>query len=111
MKVVAVIPSRLASTRLPCKMLREIAGEPLLGRVYRAVKRCTSLSDVIVATDAEEILNYCQKQGFSVRMTSGSHRSGTERVHEVSTAVAAAVYLNVHGDEPLTRPEHIDSLI
>lgn len=111
MKVVAVIPARLASTRLPRKMLREIAGEPLLAWVYRAVKRCASLSEVVVATDADEILNYCRQQGFSVRMTSASHRSGTERVHEISTLIAADVYLNVQGDEPLTRPEHIDSLL
>jgi 3-deoxy-manno-octulosonate cytidylyltransferase (CMP-KDO synthetase) len=111
MKVVAVIPARLASTRLPRKMLREIAGQPLVAWVYRAVKRCTSLSEVVVATDAEEILNYCQRQGFSACMTSASHRSGTERVHEISTVMAAEAYLNVQGDEPLTRPEHIDSLL
>ncbi len=111
MKVVAVIPARLASTRLPRKMLREIAGVPLLARVYRAVRQCASLSEVVVATDAEEILSYCRAQGFSARMTSGAHRSGTERVHEISTFVAADVYLNVQGDEPLTRPEHIDGLL
>ncbi len=111
MKVVAVIPARLASTRLPRKMLREIAGAPLLAWVYRAVRRCASLSEVVVATDADEILDYCRQQGFSARMTSASHRSGTERVHEISTVMAADVYLNVQGDEPLTRPEHVDSLL
>ncbi len=111
MKVVVVIPARLASTRLPRKMLREIAGEPLLAWVYRAVKRCASLHEVIVATDADEIFQYCQQQGFSVRMTSASHRSGTERVHEISTVIPADVYLNVQGDEPLTRPEHIERLL
>ncbi len=111
MKVVAVIPARLASTRLPRKMLREIAGRPLLAWVYAAVKQCSSLSEVLVATDAEEILNYCRVQGFSARMTSATHRSGTERVHEISTILPADVYLNVQGDEPLTRSEHVDSLL
>jgi 3-deoxy-manno-octulosonate cytidylyltransferase (CMP-KDO synthetase) len=111
MNVVAVIPARLASTRLPRKMLREIGGVPLIARVYSAVKRCAALSEVVVATDSDEILKYCEQQGFSVRMTAASHRSGTERVHEISTLMAADVYLNVQGDEPLTRPEHIDSLI
>jgi 3-deoxy-manno-octulosonate cytidylyltransferase (CMP-KDO synthetase) len=111
MKVVAVIPARLASTRLPRKMLRDIAGQPLLAWVYRGVKRCAALNEVIVATDADEIRQYCEQQGFSVRMTSSSHRSGTERVQEISTLIAADVYLNVQGDEPLTRPEHIDSLL
>ena len=111
MNVVAVIPARLASTRLPRKMLREIAGEPLLAWVYQGVKRCASLADVVVATDSDEILRFCQQRGFVARMTSAAHRSGTERVHEISTVIAADVYLNVQGDEPLTRPEHIESLL
>ncbi len=111
MKVIAVIPARLASTRLPRKMLREIAGEPLLARVYHGVRRCTSLDQVIVATDSDEIMGFCEQHGFAAHMTSAAHRSGTERVHEVSGTIPADIYLNVQGDEPLTRPEHIDSLI
>jgi 3-deoxy-manno-octulosonate cytidylyltransferase (CMP-KDO synthetase) len=111
MKVIAVIPARLASTRLPRKMLREIAGVPLLARVYEAVRRCSSLDQVIVATDSDEILRFCDQRGFKARMTSPAHRSGTERVHAISEVVPADVYLNVQGDEPLTRPEHVESLI
>ncbi len=111
MKVVAVIPARLASTRLPRKMLREIAGEPLIVWVYRAVERCGSLDQVVVATDSDEILRCCQQRGISVRMTSAAHRSGTERAHEISGVFAADVYLNIQGDEPLTRPEHVESLL
>lgn len=111
MNVVAVIPARLASTRLPRKMLREIAGEPLLAWVYQGVRRCGSLAEVVVATDSDEILRFCQQRGFVARMTSAAHRSGTERVHEISTVIPADVYLNVQGDEPLTRPEHIESLL
>ena len=109
--MVAVIPARLASTRLPRKMLREIAGVPLLARVYEGVRRCSALDEVVVATDSDEILRFCEQNGFHVRMTSLTHRSGTERVHEVSSAMPADVYLNVQGDEPLTRPEHIEGLI
>jgi len=111
MNVIAVIPARLASTRLPRKMLREIAGVPLLARVYRGVRRCSSVDQVIVATDSDEIMRFCEEQGFVARMTSAAHRSGTERVHEIANAISADVYLNVQGDEPLTRPEHIESLI
>jgi 3-deoxy-manno-octulosonate cytidylyltransferase (CMP-KDO synthetase) len=111
MKVVAVIPARLASTRLPRKMLREIAGEPLIVWVYRAVERCRSLDEVLVATDSDEILQCCQQRGIPARMTSAAHRSGTERAHEISGLLKADVYLNVQGDEPLTRPEHIESLL
>jgi 3-deoxy-manno-octulosonate cytidylyltransferase (CMP-KDO synthetase) len=111
MIAVAVIPARLASTRLPRKMLREIAGEPLLARVYHGVRRCALLDQVVVATDSDEILQFCRQRGFAARMTSQAHRSGTERVHEISTVIPADVYLNVQGDEPLTRPEHIESLL
>ena len=111
MKSVAVIPARLASTRLPRKMLREIEGKLLVGWVYEAVRSSTLLSDVIVATDSEEIFEACQKHGWKAQMTSAAHRSGTERVHEVSNTVAADVYVNVQGDEPLVRAEQIGTLL
>jgi 3-deoxy-manno-octulosonate cytidylyltransferase (CMP-KDO synthetase) len=111
MKAIAVIPARLASTRLPRKMLREIAGEPLLAHVYRAVSASPLLQQVIVATDSDEILNTCRARGWNALLTSTSHRSGTERVHEVAGSVPADVYVNVQGDEPLTRPEHIAVLL
>jgi 3-deoxy-manno-octulosonate cytidylyltransferase (CMP-KDO synthetase) len=111
MKAIAVIPARLASTRLPRKMLRDIGGQPLVGRVYNAVRACSLLADVIIATDSDEIMAVCQKNGWKAQMTSRLHRSGTERVHEISNSVAADVYLNVQGDEPLTRSEQIVSLL
>lgn len=83
----------------------------MVGRVYGAVAASPLLADVIIATDSDEILSVCQKHGWHARMTSSHHRSGTERVHEMSNLVAADVYLNVQGDEPLTRPEHIASLL
>ncbi len=111
MKNIAIIPARLASTRLPRKMLREIAGKPLIGWVYDAVCASPLLSQVIIATDSEEILEVCHRHGWNARMTSSAHRSGTERVHEVSNSLAGDVYINVQGDEPLTRPEHIATLL
>jgi len=111
MKAIAVIPARLASTRLPRKMLREIAGKPLIGTVFEAVRSSPLLADVIVATDSDEILAACQKDGWNVRMTSPSHRSGTERVHEISNSESADVYINVQGDEPMVRPEQIARLL
>lgn len=111
MKAIAIIPARLASTRMSRKMLREIDGKPLIGVVYEAVRSSPLLSDVIVATDSEEILEACLKHGWKAQMTLPIHRSGTERVHEVSCREAAEVYINVQGDEPLTRPEHIATLL
>jgi 3-deoxy-manno-octulosonate cytidylyltransferase (CMP-KDO synthetase) len=111
MKAIAIIPARLASTRLPRKMLREIAGKPLIGVVYEAVRSSPLLADVLVATDSDEILRVCRERGWKAQMTSPTHRSGTERVHEVSGREAADVYINVQGDEPLVRAEHITALL
>jgi 3-deoxy-manno-octulosonate cytidylyltransferase (CMP-KDO synthetase) len=111
MKALAVIPARLASTRLPRKMLREIAGKPLIGIVYEAVCASTLLADVIIATDSEEIMDVCRKHRWNAQMTSQTHRSGTERVHEISCRETADVYINVQGDEPLVRLEQIASLL
>ncbi|MGB7603483.1 MAG: 3-deoxy-manno-octulosonate cytidylyltransferase [Candidatus Sulfotelmatobacter sp.] len=111
MNTVAVIPARLASTRLPRKMLRELSGKPLIGWVYEAVRSSPLLSDVIVATDSEVILETCRRYGWRAEMTSVSHKSGTERVHEISNSLVADVYVNVQGDEPLVRPEQIATLL
>ncbi len=113
MRTVAVIPARLASTRLPRKALREIAGKLLIGWVYQAVRSSPLLhdGDVIIATDSEEIMEACRRHGWKAQMTTAAHRSGTERVYEIAQSVAADVYLNVQGDEPMTRAEHIARLI
>jgi len=111
MKVIAIIPARLESQRLPRKMLRDIGGLPLVVCVYRAVRKSPLLNDVIVATDSEEILAACSKHSCNSVMTSSNHRSGTERVHEVSETVAADMYINVQGDEPMIRAEHIEALV
>jgi 3-deoxy-manno-octulosonate cytidylyltransferase (CMP-KDO synthetase) len=111
MKTIAVIPARLASTRLERKMLRVIDGKPLVGWVYEAVLASPLLSNVIIATDSEEILRVCNHRGWQACMTSFKHRSGTERVHEISNSTPADVYLNVQGDEPLVRPEQIATLL
>jgi 3-deoxy-manno-octulosonate cytidylyltransferase (CMP-KDO synthetase) len=111
MRAVAIIPSRLAATRLPRKPLRDIAGKPMLAHVYAAARACTQLADVIVATDSDEIAAYCRSHDMNVRMTSPQHRSGTDRVDEVAQTISADVYVNVQGDEPLARPEHIAALL
>jgi 3-deoxy-manno-octulosonate cytidylyltransferase (CMP-KDO synthetase) len=111
MRAIAIIPARLASTRLPRKVLREINGRPMLEHVYRAASACPALDDVIVATDSSEVVDLCRDHGWHFQMTSAFHRSGTERAHEVSESVPADVYVNVQGDEPLARREQIDTLL
>jgi len=110
-RAIAVIPARLASTRLPRKMLREVSGKPLIRVVYEAVRSSPLLADVFVATDSEEIMAVCREHNCNARMTSAAHRSGTERVHEISCRESADIYINVQGDEPLVRSEQIATLL
>jgi 3-deoxy-manno-octulosonate cytidylyltransferase (CMP-KDO synthetase) len=108
---IAIIPARLASTRLPRKVLREIAGQPMVARVYEAAKKSPLLEDVIIATDSDEVMQFARARGWKAQMTSERHRSGTDRVYEVAQRIAADVYVNIQGDEPLARPEHLDALL
>jgi 3-deoxy-manno-octulosonate cytidylyltransferase (CMP-KDO synthetase) len=110
-RVVAVIPARLASTRLPGKVLRLIAGVPMLGWVYRAARACHQLDQVLIATDSPEVVAYADSQGWPSVMTSPDLASGTDRVQAVAAMVDADIYVNIQGDEPLLRPEHIDALL
>src|SRR5215470_13984542 len=111
MVAIAIIPARLASTRLPHKVLQKIAGKPMVGHVYEAAKRSPLLSDVIIATDSDEVMQVAQASGWKAQMTASEHRSGTERVYEVAQRVKADVYVNLQGDEPLARPEHFAALL
>ena len=110
-RAIAIIPARLASTRLPRKVLREICGRPMLAHVVEAARECPQLAEVIVATDSDEVIAVCKQNGWRAEMTSPAHRSGTDRVWEVAQRIPADVYVNVQGDEPLARPEHISALL
>jgi len=110
-RILCVIPARLASTRLPRKVLREIAGEPMLAWVYRAARACTQLDQVLIATDSEEVMEFAQSRSFPAVFTPADCASGSDRVYAVAQSIAADIYVNVQGDEPLLRPEHIDALL
>ena len=110
-RILAVIPARLASTRLPRKVLREIAGEPLLAWVYRAAKACPQFNEVIIAADSQEVQTLCKHRGWPCIMTSPDLPSGTDRLFAVSRLVDAGIYVNIQGDEPLLQPEHITAIL
>lgn len=109
--VLGIIPARLASTRLPRKVLREIAGRPMIQHVYERARQAPSLGDLLVATDAEEIVEACRRLGIPALLTAPDHPSGTDRVWEVAQSRRADVYVNIQGDEPLLRPGHIERLV
>jgi 3-deoxy-manno-octulosonate cytidylyltransferase (CMP-KDO synthetase) len=106
-----VIPARLGSTRLARKVLRDVAGKPLIVRVHDAARRSPDLADVLVATDAQEVVATCARFGAPAVMTSAEHPSGTDRVWEVAQSRAADVYVNIQGDEPLLTPRHVALLL
>ena len=111
LRVLGVIPARLGSTRLPRKVLRQIAGIPMIAHVFRRARQSDFLSDLLVATDSEEVVATCQAHGIPAVMTSPDHSSGTDRVWEVSRSRIADVYVNIQGDEPLITAGHIRSLV
>jgi 3-deoxy-manno-octulosonate cytidylyltransferase (CMP-KDO synthetase) len=111
LRTLGVIPARLASTRLPRKVLREVAGRPLLAWVVDAARACPQLDQVLVAADSEEVAELCHRLDIPVQLTSPDLPSGTDRLHAVSRLVEADLYVNIQGDEPLLRPEHIAALL
>ena len=111
MNILGVIPARLESTRLPRKVLRQIGGVPMVVYVFRRAQGCRLLSDLLVATDSDEVVEACHAHHVPAVLTSSAHRSGTDRVWEVSRARVADVYVNVQGDEPLVTTGHIESLV
>jgi 3-deoxy-manno-octulosonate cytidylyltransferase (CMP-KDO synthetase) len=112
MSVLAVIPARFASTRLPGKPLVPLGGKPMIERVWERVRQAASVSGVLVATDDERIRDAVQAFGGQVVMTRSDHRSGTERIAEVAAARKdVEIFVNVQGDEPLIDPAAIDQAV
>jgi len=110
-KVVVVIPARYGSTRLPGKPLVQLAGQPMIQRVYARAKLAQTVHRVIVATDDDRIIKAVQAFGGEARMTRADHRTGTERVAEVAAHESGEVFVNVQGDEPLLDPAAIDAAV
>lgn len=109
--VVAIIPARYASTRLPGKPLIDLAGTPMVIRVCERARAAKLVSRVIVATDDERILGVARKHGVEAVLTSPDHATGTDRLAEVAAALDCDIVVNVQGDEPLISPETIDAAI
>jgi len=110
-QIVIVIPARYGSTRLPGKPLVNIAGKPMIQRVYERAKLSRRAGRVIVATDDERIMKAVAEFGGEARMTRTEHRTGTERVAEVAAHVDGKVFVNAQGDEPLLDPVAVDTAI
>lgn len=112
MKTYGIIPARLQSTRLPRKLLLAETGKPLIQYAWEAAKRASSLDDVLIATDSEDIAAVCRKFGARVELT-GEHPSGTDRIAEVvrRSCPEAGLVVNLQGDEPEMDAAAIDRLV
>jgi 3-deoxy-manno-octulosonate cytidylyltransferase (CMP-KDO synthetase) len=111
LSIVAVIPARYASTRLPGKPLADLDGRPMIEHVYRRVAASKRVSQVIVATDDLRIATRVHDFGGKVRLTKATHETGTDRLAEVAASLDCDVVVNVQGDEPLIDPHAIDELV
>lgn len=110
--MIAIIPARHASERLPGKILREIAGKPLILHTLEQARLARTVTRVIVATDDERILNVVADAGGDAVMTSTHHTSGSDRIAEVAKSLPdGSIIVNVQGDEPLISPDTIDSAV
>jgi len=109
--VLAVIPARFHATRLPGKILADIAGHPMIEHVYRRTTAATLVHAALVATDDERIAQAVEAFGGAAIMTRPDHVSGTDRIAEVVRQLPCRLVVNVQGDEPLIEPETIDAAV
>lgn len=109
--VLAIIPARYQSTRLPGKALLDIAGRPMIEHVYRRAAAARSIDAVIVATDDERIAAAVERFGGAAQLTAPTHPSATDRVAEIAAALPCRIIVNLQGDEPLINPDVIDAVV
>ncbi len=110
--IIAVIPARLESTRLPNKLILPLAGKPLILWTIEQAKKARNVSRVIVATDSEKILQVVRESGNEAVMTSANHQSGSDRIAEVAeTLPADSIIVNVQGDEPTISSKTIEKAV
>jgi 3-deoxy-manno-octulosonate cytidylyltransferase (CMP-KDO synthetase) len=109
--VLAIIPARYHSTRLPAKALADIAGRPMIAHVHQRAMQAASVDAVVIATDDDRIRRAAESFGAVAVMTAATHASGTDRLAEVAAAVPCDLIVNVQGDEPLLDPGVIDAVV
>jgi len=109
--ITAIIPARLHSTRLPRKVLLDINGKAMVHHVYDNVTQSGLFTDVIIATDHEEVITYCKIKNLKAVLTDTNHLSGTDRIAEVAQSLESAFIVNIQADEPFLDKETLSSLI
>ncbi len=111
MKTIIVIPARLASSRLPRKILADIHGHSMLWHVYQRCLQAKKIAEVHVATDSEEIMQEVASWQGKAWLTDPNCASGTERIVSLLDKLSSDIIVNVQGDQPLIEPSVIDALV
>jgi len=111
MKIVGIIPSRMASSRFPGKPLVDIEGLPMVVHVMKRAMLCKDLNKVYVATDSKDIFEAVERHGGKAIMTSSAHETGTDRIAEAVEKIECDIVVNIQGDEPLLNPDDVGKLI
>lgn len=114
MKIIGIIPARMESTRLPNKAVIDICGTPMIVHTFKRACFSSRLDQVYVATNSSKISELIRQSGGDVIMTSGNPKNGTERVAEATKSLNLDdndIIVNIQGDEPLVKPDHIDKII
>jgi 3-deoxy-manno-octulosonate cytidylyltransferase (CMP-KDO synthetase) len=111
LRAVAVIPARYGSTRLPAKALLAETGRALVVHVAERAARARRIATVVVAVDDARVEAVVTAAGFTARMTSPTHPTGSDRIGELLPTLAADVVVNVQGDEPEIEPDLLDALV
>jgi len=109
--IVAIIPARFGSTRLPGKPLSQINGKPMVQHVWERARIAQAVERVLVATDDERVAQVVRAFGGEVVMTSRTHATGTDRLAEAVAGTDADIVVNVQGDEPMLDPSFIDGAV
>jgi 3-deoxy-manno-octulosonate cytidylyltransferase (CMP-KDO synthetase) len=109
--IVAIIPARFGSTRLPGKPLSDIHGKPMIQHVHERTRRARRPERVLVATDDERIARVVRGFGGEAVLTSPDHATGTDRLAEAAAHTDASIVVNVQGDEPMLDPAGIDAAV
>lgn len=108
MKIIAVIPARYGSSRLAGKVLAKETGKYLVQHTYERACCASRVSDVLIATDDERVMEACRQFGGACVMTAAEHQSGTDRIAEAVAGLTCDIVVNVQADEPEIAPAYID---
>lgn len=111
MKVVAMIPARFNSERLPGKLMMDLGGEPVILRTYKNALKSKLFNDVYVITDSKLIYDCLKDYGGQVLMSSTEHISGSDRIAEFSSDISTDIIVNIQGDEPFIDVNSLSKLI